>query len=368
MAQVLKSVRLVNPGIKRKNYGTKFGRTWSRYKPTVAQRKASNTKYKRSQNPGTRKMSLAQKLHFGTKRQRAAAQASLKGKRKNPAKKRGYQGVGFNRKHKRAKSPAQAAYYGRNHVRRTHKRTPLKNVGEIITIRPLPLTNSGRKRKRLSNSNMATRRRRRAVGSKVRYHRRRRTSNPGVRRVHRRRRSNPTMRTRTVVRYRNRGRRMTHRRRSYRRNAGAISTGNFGTALNIVGGALVTKFIVDMLPSGISQGIPGYIASAVIATSQGKAIGKLLKNASMGNQMAIGGYVYTTLKIANDLMPSLSLPFKLNGMGGVYGPSSFYVPQVNRYGSMANFVAPSAIGPAMVPGGGGGAMRGLSARRMGRQS
>lgn len=342
MAQVLKPVRLVNPGKRRRSTSTR-------------------------RNPGSkRRMSLAQKLHFGTKRQRAAAQASLHRKRSRPKaanpgrrKRRNY-GTKFGRTWSRYKPTAGQRKASNAKYRRT------QNVGEIITIRPL--TNSGRKRKRLSNtSNMARRRtRRKAVGSRVRYHRRRRTANPATR-VHRRRRrrtGNPSMRTRTVVRYRNRS---THRRRSYRRNPGAISTGAFGSAINIVAGALVTKFVVEMLPAGISQGIPGYIASAVIATLQGKAIGKLLKNPGMGNQMATGGYVYTVLKIANDLMPSFGLPFKLNGMGGVYGPSSFYVPQVNQYGSMANFVAPSAIGPAMVPTG-GGAMRGLSARRMGRMS
>lgn len=336
VAQVLKPIRLVNPG----------------------QRRRKNT---------ARRMSLAQKLHFGTKRQRAAAQASLHRKRSRPKavnpgkrKRRNY-GTKFGRTWSRYKPTAGQRKASNAKYRRT------QNVGEIITIRPL--TNSGRKRKRLSNtSNMARRRtRRKAVGSRVRYHRRRRTANPATR-VHRRRRrrtGNPSMRTRTVVRYRTRN--ASHRRRSYRRNPGAISTGAFGSAINIVAGALVTKFVVEMLPSGISQGIPGYIASAVVATLQGKAIGKLLKNPSMGNQMATGGYVYTVLKIANDLMPSFGLPFKLNGMGGVYGPSSFYVPQVNQYGSMANFVAPSAIGPVMVPTG-GGAMRGLSARRMGRMS
>lgn len=333
MATVMKATRLVNPGRLRK-----------------------------------KRLTLKQKLHFGTKRQRVAAKEAL---RHNPGSRKSYGGrPGGNRKMMRARktSHTKADYYQNKHVKRRRawkKRTDssrLPNVGEIITIRPL--LNSGtktRKVKKVNSKYMARRKRRTStarrsnVGRRRTYHRRRATAPV----MHRRRRRNPGTIAKTVIRYRNRG---TRRRSSVRRrNAGtSFSSGGFGMAVNIIAGAMVTKFVTGMLPAGLNAGIPGYIASAIVATLQGKAIGKLLKNPIMGNQFAVGGYVYTALKIAQDMLPSsFGLPF---GLSGVIGPSSTYLPQVPQYGSMANFQLPAAI-PMM---NGGGAMRGLGARRMGR--
>jgi len=110
-------------------------------------------------------------------------------------------------------------------------------------------------------------------------------------------------------------------------------TGGFGTAVQIVGGAFVTKFVTEMLTSAsptLATGIPSYIATAVVAVLQGKAIGKLLKNPSLGKNMTTGGFVYLSLRLAQDFLPSFGLPFRL----GLVGPSSFYTPQVPLNGNM----------------------------------
>lgn len=358
MATVQKSITLVNPGRRR-----------------------------RARNAGKKKrLSLAQKLHFGTKRQRAAAQASLKGHRKRkrnsgyfipgggvPKGPKGYSPRGNRKERKALKSGkiTKATYYAKKRLTRTKKYDPsrLGNVGEIITIRPL--TNSGTKRKRNNTKSMARRKRRTrrsnpaSVTRRRTYRRRRVAASTTHRRRSVRRRRNPAVKT--IVRYKNRG--SMRRRVGRRRNAGISSGGGFTTAAGVIGGAMVTKFVTDMLPGGLGTGIPGYIASALVATLQGKMIGKLLKSPKLGSDMAIGGYVYTALKVANDLMPGLGLPFKLSG---VYGTSSFYVPQANVYGNMGRFVPPAAM-MAAIPA---PAMRGLgqmgspgvSQRRMGRTS
>lgn len=335
MSQILKTRRLVNPGRRR-----------------------------RKRNAGKKRLTLAQKLHFGTKRQRAAAKASLHRKRSNPAKRRYRRASNAGTRRRRS----YAAPRRRRHTRRARAR----NVGKIITIRPLPATsNPGRKRRkkgyRATNS-MAKRRRRtrrrtnagNAFGrswSRRRYRARPKgiRSNPGHRRrSYRRRRNSP----RVVVRYRN-----AHRRRRVggrRRNPGMM-TGDFSTAVQIVGGAIVTKFVTDMLPASIASGIPGYIATAVVAVLQGKAIGKLLRNPTLGKNMTIGGFVYLSLRLAQDFLPSIGLPFRL----GIVGPSSFYTPQVPLMGNMGAFVPPAGLLAAM-PHTSPSGMTGLTQRRVGR--
>lgn len=326
-------------------------------------------KSRRLVNPGKRRLSLKQKLHFGSKRQRAAAQQALKGRRHSNPKKR--RSEGMNRKVRKSKSTAQANYHKKRHIARINKK--YANVGEIITIRPLSNTGT-RKRRTKKGSNSNTMARRRA--------RRRRTSNPGThrrrRRVvaaaprrrrrafavgHRRRRRNPGMtRTRTVVRYRNRGvaRRRHTRRRS---NPGIGGTGDFGRAISIIGGAFVTNFVTKMLPASLNSGILGYVSTAIVAVFQGKMIGKLLKKPQLGKDMTTGGFVYLAIKVANDFMPSLGLPFGLSGMG-IIGGSSFYTPQVPIGSNMGSFVAPAGLLAAMpAPA----AMRGIgTTRRVGR--
>lgn len=339
MSQILKTRRLVNPGRRKRR------------------------------NAGKKRLTLKQKLHFGTKRQRAAAKSSLHRKRSNPAKRR-YRRItpGGSKRRKSYVAPRR-----RRHIRRR------ANVGKIITIRPLPaFSNPGmfgsavrRKGKKRTNNSMAKRRRRTtrrrtnagsAFGrswSRRRYRTRPKglKTNPGHRRrsYRRRRRTNPGV----VVRYRNshRRRRTVHRRR----NPGMM-TGDFSTAVQIVGGAIVTKYVTDMLPASISSGIAGYVATAVVAVLQGKAIGKLLRNPTLGKNMTIGGFVYLSLRLAQDFLPSIGLPFRL----GIVGPSSFYTPQVPLNGNMGSFVPPAGMIAAMPHPASASGMQGLTQRRVGR--
>lgn len=358
MATILKPVRLVNPGKKK------------------------------------RRLTARQKLFFGSKRQRAAVQKSMH----NPR--------GTNRKYRKAvksRNYAKAMHYNKSQTARTAERkrksvrsrsnqhydntvfnkpSRIPNVGEIITIRPL--TNSGYKakgtfRKRRKLNNMAKSRKRVLAGKKAARTRRRKAAmrsshrrrNPGTRRRntsvarvhHRRRRRNPTsVVTRTRYIRRNSG-----RRRHSRRNPGIMSgSSGLGKAVGVIAGALVTSVASGFLPSAVATGIPSYIAIGLIAMLQGKAAGKILKNPSLGNDMTTGGYVYLALRIAKDYLPSLNLGVGISGLG-LIGGSSFYVPQVNQPGSMGNFQVPAAVmGAIPVSGGMKGLGTGTSMRRMGR--
>lgn len=353
-------------------------------------------------NPGKRKRRLTarQKLFFGSKRQRAAVSRTLG--RKNPSKK-GFFGERINRKQKKARTFSQYDYHQKMHKARIAKRktrsllervysglapsrqsSRLPNVGEIITIRPLVNSGTSKRkgtRKRRNPNNMAKSAKRRAAGLKAartrkrnkaaRSHSRRsshrRRSNPGVRVVHRRRRrrSNPSVMRTTRRRYV----RHTRRRVGRRRNPGFTSGigGSFGKIVGVIGGAMLTKTLVGMVPAQFTTGILGYATIGFVAYAQGKAVGKLLKNPTLGNDMALGGYVYLALKVANDYFPSLGLG--LSGLG-LIGGTSFYTPQVNQPGSMGRFILPAAVAGAIPPAAVGGGMRGLGAgssvRRVGR--
>lgn len=365
MSQVQRPIRLVNTGQKK------------------AKRK----------NSGSKHLTWKQKLHFGTKRQRAAAQARLGNKGRHKRRNGIFDLPAYNRKERKARTPAQRAYYAQKH----RERTPRRNVGEIIVIKSKsPLSNSGsRKRKsnkgkrRISNNSMATKSKRKspkrvAAGKKAaRTRKRQGNAGHGVaqhrRRTYRRRR--PTANAGGV-------RRRTYRRntgvrhyRRHRRNAGTGSmfSGGFGQALGVIAGAIVTKFASSAVASispTLGSGFPLYIVMAITAVAQGKLVGKLLKNPTLGRDMTTGGWVALALQLLNDFLPGLS-PFSLNGMRGMglIGPSSFYTPQVNRMGSMGSFIPPAALQQAIAAGmpvatAVGGGMKGLGSgmnqRRVGR--
>jgi len=214
---------------------------------------------------------------------------------------------------------------------------------------------SHRRRRRSNPVARVHRRRRRAV---VHHHRRRRRSNPGV-----------------VVRYRNRGVRRHHHRRRGNPGGRSFFSGSFGKVAGVLGGAAVTGVLTKMVPASINTGIMGYVSTGVVAFLQGKIVGKVFKNASLGNDMVVGGLVYLGLRILSDMFPSLAayIPFSMNGMGLITS-SNFYVPQVPLPGSMASFVRPAGVPAAVVMPASSG-MHGvvtnsagsrLSMRRMGR--
>lgn len=316
-----------------------------------------------------RRMTLRQKLHFGSKRQRAAAKVALSGhRRRNAGRKSIRRSVKEFTKVFRPSSREKG-----NYRRRIKRRVKQSNVGQILTYRFKPLTNSSH-RKRGNSYNMAK------VGRKRKYHRRR-TYNSHRRRARanprhfsyrHRRRSNPKV----IVRYRTRGRRPSYRHRRRNPGIGGMFSGRFGKVFGVIGGGAVTKLISDRLPLGLNTGFMGYIATAVVAILQGKLVGKVFKSPALGDDMVIGGFTYLALKVVQDLFPSFgtALPFGLRGMG-LLGSSNFYVPQVNQRGSMGSFLVPPGIPAPVVMAKGmhglvnnaqGGGRMGL--RRMGRMS
>lgn len=324
MATVLKRRRLANPAGRTRNAG------------------------------GKRRLTLRQKLHFGTKRQRAAAKASLSRKRSSSGT--------TTSKRKTARR--------RNVISRAKHRPRVSNVGEIVAIGLNPGTTRKRRttKKRRNNLTMATRKRKTT-------RRRRRTVNaaPARKRVYRRRRrSNPS----TVARTRRRayGRRSPQRRTARRRssNPGFLSGagGMFVSGLGVIGGAGLTAGIASRLPAQFNVGFIGYLTSSAIAVMQGTVMGKVLKNKALGDKMTLGGFAYVGLKVLADFAPDLiaGLPIGLRGMG-VLTSSSFYSPQVNRPNSMTSFMVPpvvrGAISSAMPMNGMGAIGRG---RRIGRMA
>ncbi len=260
-----------------------------------------------------RKMSPKQIRFFGTKRQRAA----LKSKRRRTTTKR----AAPKRVARKRVARRRVAMAPR---RKTHRRRT-SNVGEIITIGLQPGT------KKRSKS-MATRRRKRRVArNPVRRYRRRR--------VMRARARNPVRRIRR--------RRVTRRISRRRRNPAArqLLTGTMRNVVGVVGGAAAVKLIVDRLPYNLNAGPIGYLSTGIVAAVLGMAVGRFGKNRPLGEMVALGGFVYLTLRVLQDFIPGLAAISPI-GLRGVV-PSSFYNPQVQRAGSLTNFVTPSAVSSAV---------------------
>ena len=374
MASVSRPYRLVNPGRKRKR------------------------------NAGKR-LSLKQKLFFGSARQRAAARVSLKGNRgkkknthylgkagalKSLGGKHGFiytngrrrKNVRKNVKYVRALGTNYSVIYkGKNTASQGTKPGYLyssnprkkrkKNIGQILTV-----FNPGQSKNKLMNrgkrSNMAKRRRRNSLKSMFRPRRRRR-SNPSYRR---RRRSNPVMRRyrrRRVVARRSNRRRNPGRVRHYsrRRNPGFL-TGTAGKIVGVLGGAALTSLLTSTLAgsvSAITSGIPLYIAGAVIAFLQGKLVDKFMHNQVLGENMQVGGYAFVVLTVLHDMVPSLPNPFSnLNGLGLLTTSNNWGPPWVNVGSSMTRFVRPGgtvAAFPAPVAPASMNGMRGMGRLRRG---
>lgn len=344
MAVLVRTRRLSNPARRRRNYGTREGRSWSTFA------KAKPKAKKRGKNPGKR-MSLAQKLHFGTARQRAAARLNLKGRRKNPTKKR---------------SVSVASYFNRPSVKKynsktvaqhlaTKRRKRKKNVGEIVSISLAGLGNPGRRRK---NTGMAKSRKRRLAGLKAaRTRKRNRSHNPGVTRKRRTRRSYshtaPRRRARrrnsgVVIRRINAGRRRTHRRSNP--GIGGVTTGLVGKAFAVIGGAIGSKYITQLALGGNNTGYMGYAGNLVASIGLGWAAGKITKSKDIATSVMIGGIAGLALRILQD-MTSIGqyVNLSLAGVGkggdlslGIINDSSFPVPQTFAPGSMTNAIVPRA--------------------------
>jgi hypothetical protein len=411
MPRTLTKVRVFNPGGLRRNLKRdkkRLGMKVSEFGNYV--RKSAQTKYKilahhnrtnkrvsaaRASNPPKRKLSLAQKLHFGTKRQRAAAGLMLSkaGKRKRVrtvnsgglrrtltqfqyadktyrsnaripwAKTKYKMAASKKRKDSRIGNPGEiitlangrariASTFinqkvGNRKIRKAEKRGDLAgmvyrkkrqlsrlykdhsrigNPGEIITLAGLA-GNPGRLRKRKVGNIMAKRRRKSVSGVR--------------RRVRRTRRANPNVMVRYSRRRRNTGRVRSMRRRTHRRSNPGFLSGGVGMLVGIFGGAALTGAIAARIPGQLSSGIAGYLTTGVVAYAQGTLAGKLLKNPTLGKNMVTGGLIYLGLKIAGDLIPGLSLPFGLSGLGAI-GSSNFSYPQIPASNTML-YASPTPV-------------------------
>lgn len=301
------------------------------YESSSARRgQATKSLSARTSNPSKKRMTLKQKLHFGTARQRAAAKAALSGARKRVGNPRSRKSIvskysaGVNRKQRKAMKAGDKtkAFYRakasgvRAAARQLKEHLRIGNPAQIIT-----LTNPGTPRKSKGTSIMAKRKtyKRHTVGTpRKRYTRRRNTGMSASRR--------------------HASKRYTRRHR----NAGVLSSG-FGQAFGIIGGGVVTSLITSRLPAGLNAGFAGYLSTAVVALVQGTLAGKVLKNQALGKSMTIGGFVYLGLRLVQDFVPNLQLPFRI----GAIAPSSFYTPQVPMPNSMVAFQTPAAVTAAM---------------------
>lgn len=253
-------------------------------------RKAGSRKAKKKNM--AKRMSLAQKLHFGTARQRAAAKASMKRKRKPTAHRR------------RTKPVAKRSNPPRTKRRNTSARKR-KNPGELIAI---TLGNPARKR---GKKTMARARRRKTNPSRRRHStagRRRKTMNAAPRRRHSRR-SNPG-------------------RRSMRRSGRRSNPGQIGTivqqGLAVVAGAVSTKLATQAVLGTSNTGLMGYAGNAVATALAAYGTHMVTKNKAIAQGVVVGGVVQIILRVINDYTPYGSF-LSLQGLGD-YQVANFPTP------------------------------------------
>jgi hypothetical protein len=159
--------------------------------------------------------------------------------------------------------------------------------------------------------------------------------------------------TRVVYRTRKASRR---RRHNAGRSAGTGITGLFTNALWLVGGAVGTKMITQLVLGAKNTGIMGYIGNAVTAFGLSLLVGKLMRNPAAGKAVLSGGIVALVLRLLSDYTP-LGQYTSAIGMGD-YQVSHWVTPQ--RYADALNSAeveipagwAPKVIQSAAPPGGG----------------
>lgn len=324
----------------------------------VRTRRLSNPAKRRSsvkrKNPAKKRLSLAQKLHFGTARQRAAARLSLKGRRKNPSKRKTLKQHYATPYRNKTQAKRTLAVIKRAEFRKPRKRK--KNVGEIVSISLAGLANPGRKRRK---NIVAKSKKRRLAGLKAaRTRKRNRRSNPGV--THRRRRSTRHSYSHSPVRRRARRRNSgvvirrinAGRKRSRRSNPGigGVTSGVIGKAFAVIGGAIGSKYITQLALGGNNTGYMGYAGNLVAAIGLGWAAGKVTKSKDIATSVMIGGIAGLALRMLQD-MTSIGqyVNLSLAGVGkggdlglGIIQDSSFPVPQTFAPGSMTKAIVPSA--------------------------
>jgi hypothetical protein len=316
---------------------------------------AEITKKIRVVNPGRRRhkrMTLLQKLHFGTARVRAAAQRAMGRKRNSGSTSRARKQFFAKKGRRSTQDLAKLAYKTSESQRRRLKR---RNVGSIVTVYPFGNPGRGRmkrynRRRRRKNVVYAGRIKTgvyRYTGGKKTVAKVRRRRRPAATRRRRRNRGvvayNRPRRRRYVQHRRRRNRGYVSRRHHRRRNiGGSMLTGTAGSVVGVLTGLALTKTISGFLPATFATGILGYIGIGAVAVIQGKVAGKILRQPQFGHWMMVGGLAYLLNKVLSDFMPTLGGYTGVSGMGMI-GGNSFYTPQVNLPGNMGAFVVPSAV-------------------------
>jgi hypothetical protein len=285
---------------------------------------------RRSTARNPRKLSLLQKLHFGTKRQRNGAKASLARKRRlkaaNP---------------RRRKPTATATRRRVSNPRRHHSSKRRSNPALVVTLGAMNPERGKMTRKRRSRKANPRRHRRNPLTASRPVRRRRRRVNPiaAPRRRHvsrRRRRANPVVHhiRRRRVNARAYGRR--------RRNPIELFGPKRATDIaQMIGGGLIgvagTKLALKYMPTSITSAASSWgsaLASAVSAYALGWAGSRFL-NPTMGSAILFGGLMQTGSVVLNLLVPNLAVndvSIALSGLRGKRGmgeliAGKFVVPQ-----------------------------------------
>lgn len=233
---------------------------------------------------------------------------------------------------KRKRQAAAGKAHRRRNKAAARKNTPRrKNVGEVVVAGLMGANPAERrstkvaqkKRKNRKNS-VAPRRRYNASKHSPSTPRRRRPSHKNPAGAHRRRRHNPGGGVMTL-----------------------LEKGAF-----VIGGAVGSRALPQMLLGGNNTGWLGYLANGITALVLGWGTGKFWKR-DAGQMVTIGGFGALVLRvIADNTTIGQQLQSQLQGVGdvGVYGATTFFVPLAERPGGDRGAVdLPAAVIPPPTP-------------------
>lgn len=249
----------------------------------VATRRTAVANGKRRNRGVPRGASLKQKLHFGSRAQRAAAARSLS--RKRTAKKR------------------RPAVRHTKAQRRHSPRVAKRNVAEIVSF-VLPAGNPGAKGSAMAKAtkkhSKAPRKRAAAVHHAARH---------------------------------NAGRKMVQRTKQYhrggrrgRRNPGGGGVGDLAyTSIFIILGAVGSKLATQAVLQAKNTGLIGYAGNAAATFLLSFVASKFMRNPAAARAIAAGGAVQIVLRLISDYTPLGQYTAQL-GLGD-YQASNFVTPQ-----------------------------------------
>lgn len=315
-------------------------------------RKRRTSSKRRSRKANPRRLSLKQKLHFGTPRQRNAAKAALRRKRSAPKRKAAVKRV-TRKRTARASNPRRRRRVAKANPVKRRRRRRASNPAHMVTLGLLnPSTG---KRKRRKTSKMAKTRKRRSTRRRASANPRRRRRNSVrviVRRSRHRATANPRRRRRATAS--NPRRRARHHARGRRRSS--RNPVIFGTSVSVLSAAKIvaaglagvwaTQLIVGMLPTNMLPSTPvtGALMSAGVAIALGTVASMVLKSDPMvGYAIGFGGLMSAGSTLANSIGLS---QFGLRGLGDLV-PGRFPIPQNPiMAGNQVMLPAPSMPAPA----------------------